>query len=178
LSNRQLFRDVVINGFSASVITPRHLRWVLLRLYGARIGRASVGARCFFGDSNISIGQSAYINYGVFFDGASSIAIGNKVHIGMQVMILTSGHALGGSDCRAGDLKPSPVVIGDGCWIGARAMILPGVNIGAGTIIASGSVVTSSCDPNSLYAGSPARKVKALPEDIQKVSCVPDLEVS
>lgn len=178
MSNRQLFRDVVINGFSASVITPRHLRWVLLRLYGARIGRASVGARCFFGDSNISIGQSAYINYGVFFDGASSIAIGNKVHVGMQVMILTSGHALGGSDCRAGDLKPSPVVIGDGCWIGARAMILPGVNIGAGTIIASGSVVTSSCDPNSLYAGSPARKVKALPEDIQKVSCVPDLEVS
>ena len=90
----------------------------------------------------------------------------------MQAMILTSGHALGGSDCRAGDLKPSPVVIGDGCWIGARAMILPGVNIGAGTIIASGSVVTSSCDPNSLYAGSPARKVKVLPMEREELSCV------
>lgn len=177
MSIRQLFRDVVINGFSASVVTPRHLRWALLRLYGARIGRASVGARCFFGDSNISIGQSAYINYGAFFDGASSITIGNKVHIGMQAMILTSGHALGGSDCRAGDLKPSPVVIGDGCWIGARAMILPGVNIGAGTIIASGSVVTSSCDPNSLYAGSPARKVKVLPMEREELSCVSDPEV-
>ena len=75
MSNRQLFRDVVINGFSASVITPRHLRWVLLRLYGARIGRASVGARCFFGDSNISIGQSAYINYGVFFNAVISFII-------------------------------------------------------------------------------------------------------
>jgi maltose O-acetyltransferase len=172
LSIRQLFRDVIINAFSASVVTPRHLRWALLRLYGARIERASVGARCFFGGSDVSIGQSAYVNYGVFFDGASSITIGDKVHIGMQAMILTSGHALGGSECRAGELKPSPVVIGDGCWIGARALILPGVNIGAGTIIASGSVVTSSCDPNSVYAGSPARKVKALSGDPNKVSSV------
>ena len=178
MSIRRCFAMSSSTASGASVVTPRHLRWVLLRLYGARIGRASVGSRCFFGSSNISIGQSAYVNYGVFFDGASSITIGNKVHIGMQAMILTSGHALGGSDCRAGDLKPSPVVIGDGCWIGARALILPGVDVGAGTIIASGSVVTSSCDPNSLYAGSPARKVKTLPEDVEEVGCVPDLEVS
>ena len=53
------------------------------------------------------------------------------------------------------------VVLGrDGCWIGARAVILPGVTIGEGTIIGAGSVVTKDCEPGAVYVGVPARRVR------------------
>jgi maltose O-acetyltransferase len=162
ISMREIVRDVVVNTWSASLLTPRHLRWVLLKLYGVRIERAYVGGRCWFGGPEVTIKASAYVNRGVFFDGLSSITIGRRVHLGMQVMILTGSHELGDSSCRAGELKPQPVVIGDGCWIGARAVIMPGVVIGAGTVIAAGSVVTGTCDADALYAGVPARKVRSL----------------
>jgi maltose O-acetyltransferase len=55
-----------------------------------------------------------------------------------------------------------PVTIEDGCWIGANATVLPGVRIAGGTVIAAGAVVTRDCEPNSLYAGVPATRIKAL----------------
>jgi len=56
-------------------------------------------------------------------------------------------------------------VIGDGAWIGARVIILPGVTVGAGAVIAAGSVVTSDCAPDSLYAGVPAQLKGPLKEE-------------
>jgi maltose O-acetyltransferase len=52
------------------------------------------------------------------------------------------------------------VRIGDRCWIGARATILPGVSIGDGTVVAAGAVVTKDCEPDALYAGVPARRLR------------------
>jgi acetyltransferase-like isoleucine patch superfamily enzyme len=54
------------------------------------------------------------------------------------------------------------VTIGDGCWIGARAVILPGVTVGAGAIVAAGSIVTRSVAPNHLVGGVPARPIRVL----------------
>jgi len=54
------------------------------------------------------------------------------------------------------------VTIGNGCWICTRAIILPGVKIGDGCIIAAGSVVTEDCEPNYLYAGVPVVKIRYL----------------
>jgi chloramphenicol O-acetyltransferase type B len=51
-------------------------------------------------------------------------------------------------------------IIGDGAWIGMRAMIMPGINIGEGAIVASGSIVTKDVEPYSIVAGNPAQKVK------------------
>ena len=62
-----------------------------------------------------------------------------------------------------GELIKSSIHIGKGCWIGANALIRPGVDIAAGRVIAAGAVVVKNCDANGLYAGVPARRVKDLP---------------
>ena len=54
------------------------------------------------------------------------------------------------------------MTIGDGCWLGARAVVLPGVRIGAGSIVAAGALVTRDVPPNSLVAGVPAKLVRDL----------------
>jgi maltose O-acetyltransferase len=159
---RLIVRDLLVNVLSASLLTPRHLRWLLLRLYVAHIGRSAVSARCFFGGPRVTIGAGAFINVGVFFDGSAAITIGDKVHIGMEALILTSVHEVGSERKRAGELSSAPVVIEDGCWIGARSVLMPGVTIGHGTIVAAGSVVTHSCESNAAYAGIPARKIRSL----------------
>lgn len=80
--------------------------------------------------------------------------------MGPRSMIITAKHSIGGPEMRAGGGRPEPVVIGDGTWIGAGAIILPGLNVGAGCIIASSAVVTKDCEPNGLYAGVPARRIR------------------
>jgi acetyltransferase-like isoleucine patch superfamily enzyme len=63
---------------------------------------------------------------------------------------------------RAGSICRKPVAIGNGTWLGANVTILPGVNVGAGVIVAAGSVVHDDVPPNTLVAGSPARVIKSL----------------
>ncbi|MFP7761491.1 acyltransferase [Marisediminicola sp. LYQ85] len=55
-----------------------------------------------------------------------------------------------------GEVLRLPVTIGDGAWVGARAIILPGVTIGSGCVIAAGSIVRADCAPNTMWAGIPA----------------------
>ena len=55
-----------------------------------------------------------------------------------------------------------PIYIGKNCWIGLNSIILKGVTIGDNCVIGAGSVVISDCEPNTLYAGNPAKKIKIL----------------
>ena len=71
-------------------------------------------------------------------------------------------HEFGPPGERTGALMPAPVTIGDGVWIGACVTILPGVTIGPSCMVASGAVVSGDCEPNGLYAGNPARRVREL----------------
>ncbi|WP_060664555.1 DapH/DapD/GlmU-related protein [Bacillus sp. CHD6a] len=80
----------------------------------------------------------------------------------MEVLFCTSTHEFGTCERRAGKPYGKPIKIGNGCWVGARVTILPGVTIGDGCIIAAGSVVTKDCESNSLYSGVPAKRVKGL----------------
>jgi len=63
---------------------------------------------------------------------------------------------------RAGETEYLDINIGKGCWICANVLILPGVTIGEGTVVAAGAVVTSDLEPDCLYAGVPALKIKQL----------------
>ncbi|WP_156744375.1 DapH/DapD/GlmU-related protein, partial [Mycobacterium sp. E740] len=109
-------------------------------------------------------GAHSVINYGCFFDLGAATTLGAGVGIGYGVMIITCGHEIGGPEQRWSTPTTAPVVIDDGAWVGARSVILPGVTIGAGCVIAAGSVVTSDCEPNSFYAGVPARLKRRFPE--------------
>lgn len=157
-------RNAVVNGLAASpLLTPRIRAWVL-RGYGISIGeRVWVKPRCFFGGHDIALGAGTYINYGCFFDNGAPITIGENCSFGMQVLICTGTHDVGGAESRAGRAYASPVVVGSGCWLGARCIILPGVIIGPGCVIAAGAVVVSDCDADGLYAGVPARRIRDLP---------------
>jgi maltose O-acetyltransferase len=102
----------------------------------------------------------SFINAGCWFEGNGRIDIGCNCMMGPKVMVLTSIHALGSEGGVARQSEPRDVTIGDGCWLGARAMVMPGVTIGPGVVVAAGAVVTEDCDPGGLYAGVPARRLR------------------
>ena len=81
----------------------------------------------------------------------------------MGVTFTTHTHQIGSSMRRAPrDTIFKPIVVEDGCWIGANVTILPGVRIGKGTVVGAGSIVVHNLDENSVYVGNPARKIKQL----------------
>jgi maltose O-acetyltransferase len=142
------------------------LRVHLLRLAGFNIGRGCLmwGMPTLTGGAdlyrNLTVGEECWINIGCLFDLGSSIKIGDRVGIGHQVVILTSSHHIGTRERRVGPLYVKPVEIGDGTWVGARAVIFPGVRIGPGAVIAAGSVVTGDVPANTIASGVPAKVVK------------------
>jgi len=110
----------------------------------------------------LKVGQGSRINIGCFLNLAAEITIGDFVVIGYKVMIITGGHNIGPSEFRAGKLRPEPVKIGNGCWIGSRVTILPGVSIGDGVVVAANAVVTKDVPSNTLVAGIPAKVIRTL----------------
>lgn len=80
----------------------------------------------------------------------------------MNVTFMNSDHDVADSERRAGMYHPKPIIVGGGCWIGANSLIMPGVTIGNGAVIAAGSVVTRDCGSDCLYGGVPAKKIKEL----------------
>jgi acetyltransferase-like isoleucine patch superfamily enzyme len=98
-----------------------------------------------------------YANNGAGIVCFKEIAIGRDVAIGPEVMIRDSdSHLISGS----GRPATAPIRIGDRVWIGARAVILKGVTIGDGAIVAAGSIVTKDVAPGTLVAGVPAKYIR------------------
>lgn len=158
---RSLVRDL-LSSLTASVVLPRPFRPVALRRLGADVRGAVINAGGFYGGSKLRIADGAFVNYGVFFDCTDQITVEENVSIGMQVTFITSSHALGPVDRRAGVAVSGPSRIGAGTWVGARSTMLPGVTIGAGCVIAAGAVVTRDCDAGGLYGGVPAQLLRPL----------------
>lgn len=95
----------------------------------------------------------------------ASIRIGNDVLIGSGAHFYASNHRFDQRDkliAEQGHYATEDIIIEDDVWIGANAIILPGVRVGRHSVIGAGSVVTKSVEPFSLYAGVPARKIKDL----------------
>lgn len=138
---------------------PFHtLRKFCYHLAGIKIGKGStihMWAR-FFQPKNISIGKDTIIGDHCFLDGRALLTIGSHTAIASQVLIYNSQH-----DIHSEDFKPieKPVEIGDYVFIGARAIILPGVKIGKGAVVASGAVVTRDVLPMKVVGGIPAKEI-------------------
>lgn len=133
-------------------------RRLAYRLAGVRIGKGSVihmWAR-FFNPANITIGKDTIIGDHVFLDGRAPIRIGNHVDIASQVLVYNSEHDINSDDFHAVD---APVTIGDYVFIGPRAIVLPGVEIGKGAVIGAGAVVTKNVSEFAIVGGVPAVKI-------------------
>jgi acetyltransferase-like isoleucine patch superfamily enzyme len=159
------FKFYLANHFFMNY-TPYFLRHFFLRKFcGIVIGdETSIHCGCFITGSNIEIGNNTVVNRYTYLDGRAGLRIGNNVNISHYTLIQTLTHDPQNPDfvCL---LKP--VVISDHVWIGARAIILPGVSVGEGAVIGAGSVVTKNVDPYTIVAGNPARFIKARSSDIK-----------
>lgn len=160
----KIIRDVFMNVIAASFITGRRLRWLIYRLYGCNIQTKRINPGCIFYSNKIIIGKHTFVNYRCIFDNLEIIEIGENCHLAQDVLLAGATHEIGTTERRGGKTYGKSIKIGNGCWLGARVTVLPGVNIGEGTIIAAGSVVIHDCESNSLYAGVPAKKIKDLPK--------------
>lgn len=133
-------------------------------LYYSRVLRV-LGSGCqicdgvmMFGPENIALGERVILNEGVVLqscDGAA-IELGAHVVVSFGAMILTGGIDLT-KDSPARSHVSRPIRVGDYSWIGARAIILPGVSIGPRAVIGAGSVVTRDVPENGRVGGVPAR---------------------
>lgn len=154
--------DWLANRVAASTAWNPAARAALLRRAGIDAGTTQIEAGCFFFSDQIEFGDYGWVNHRCYFDTRERVTVGDRVAFGMEVMVCTSTHGAGDRNRRAGPYTAAPVVIGDGCWIGARALLLPGVTVGDGCVVAAGAVVREDCAPNGLYGGVPARRVRDL----------------
>lgn len=140
-------------------LVPLHsLRILIYKLDGVKIGKnvhIHMGAQ-FFNLEGIEIGEGTTIGQNVFLDGRNKLKIGKFVDIASDVMIYNSEHDINSDDFHATD---APVEIGDYCFIGPRVIILPGVRIGKGAIIAAGAVVTKDVADFAIVGGVPAKVI-------------------
>lgn len=161
LGINRAFHDVVYRiAFSAAI--PMTWRWkVLNRLGWKGISRSNIRDGCLIIGFDITM-SDCYFNRQVFVDASAPVRIGTRVQFGPRASIITSTHRIGTSAQRAIGAETAPVSVGDGCWIGAGAMILPGVSVARGCVIAAGAVVTKDTAQDGLYAGVPATRVRDL----------------
>jgi maltose O-acetyltransferase len=129
-----------------------------LRKFGGK--NSKIQAHVFFGrGDDVEVGDFVQINERCRI---RNVKIGNYVMIAQEVMFLNGGHSMDRD--RPMVLQPpvsfTQTVVEDDVWIGARAIILPGIKIGSGAVIGAGSVVTHDVLPNQIVAGNPARFIR------------------
>lgn len=139
-------------------------RAVLLSAMGAKIGKNCFlrGGLNILETINLTLGNTVFINNNCTIDCSAPVTIGDNVCLSYHVTIMTGSHEIGPHSRRTGEHKNGAVTIGDGAWIGARAIIMPGVTIGAGSVVGAGSLITKSIPPDVVAYGVPARVMSEL----------------
>jgi maltose O-acetyltransferase len=121
------------------------------------------GGTYFSRPTNLRPGRRCLINRRCYLDLDGPVTLEDDVVLGHGVAVVTSVHRMGPAARRAGRVESAePVFIGRGAWIGANAIVLPGVWVGRGAVVAAGSVVRVDVPPNVVVAGVPARIVRTL----------------
>ena len=114
--------------------------------------------------STVTIGEGTYINSGLILIDDYRITIGKGCLFGTNVTLCTTGHPIDPEERARGSMYSFPITIGDGAWIGAGAIVLPGVNIGRFAVIGAGSVVTRDIPDYTVAVGNPCRPLRKINE--------------
>jgi len=134
-------------------------RRVLLRLFGARIGRnarISPSVRV-WAPWNLTVGDEASISHGVDCYCVDRITIGDHATVSQYAFLCTASHDVQDPHMR---LIHAPIGVGDQAWVCAGAFIAPGIEVGSGAVVGARSVVTRNVEPWTIVAGNPARFIK------------------
>lgn len=144
----------------------------LLRQYGAHVGARPMiypGLTMHNADNgfeNLTVGDGCHIGRQVLIDLADHVTLGDRVTLAMRCMLLTHFHAGESLSLFAASAQhTAPVVIKHDAYVGAGAILLPGVTIGSGSLIGAGAVVTRDVADGVMVAGIPARPIKPRPAD-------------
>lgn len=151
------------------------------------LGKVSVGAKCTLAGnyylntegSNLDIGDNVWVGGKTIIECTVGIRIQNDVLISYECILQDSNaHSLNLSERINDNIEwdrlgkknweipiSSPILIGRGCWLGARVIVLKGVQLGEGCIVGAGAVVTKSFAPWSVIAGNPAKLIRTLAEN-------------
>ena len=159
LSNEAMKIMALLNN---SYHTPEKIRELFSALIGREVDEGIGMFPPFYTacGSNIHVGRNVFINSCCHFQDQGGIYIDDGALIGHNVVLATLNH--GRLPENRHDLLPSPIYIGKNVWIGASAVVLPGVRIGDGAIVAAGAVVTKDVPPNTVVGGVPARQLKSV----------------
>ena len=112
---------------------------------------------------NTTFGEGCFLNFNCTILDIAKVTIGARTLFGPGCQLITVGHPVDDAEMRAaGWEQAKPIVIGDDCWFGAGAMVMPGVRIGNRCVIASGAVVTRDVPDDSLVAGVPGEVKRSL----------------
>ncbi|MEK7154824.1 MAG: acyltransferase [Patescibacteria group bacterium] len=152
-----IFLDLELYILYLVGLAPSHLiRKIFYTLAGIKLqGTLHMWAR-FYDPTGITIGKDSIVGDHVFLDGRAAIKIGEHTDIASEVMIYNSEHDLEAQDFSA---TLAPVEIGDYVFIGPRSIILPGVKIGRGAVVAAGAVVTKDVPAFAIVGGVPAKVI-------------------
>lgn len=145
--------------FDTWFLWPNGLKTALLKIFKAKVGlhltiKPNVNIKYpWF----LEIGDYVWLGEKCWLDSLALIKVGNNVAISQGTMLLTGNHDY---KKTAFDLKLGPITIEDGVWIGAKALVSPGVTLGSHSVICAGSVVTKDAKPYMVYQGNPAIAVR------------------
>ena len=159
LPKRLVWYLVNVLFFKNPVSVGSSFKAVILRLFGAKIGRGlvikpSVNIKYpWF----LDIGDHCWIGEEVWIDNLAQVSIGNHVCISQGALLLTGNH-----DYRIPtfDLITQPILLEDGCWIGAKSVVCPGVTCHSHAVLSVGSVATHDLEAYTIYQGNPAQAVR------------------
>ena len=141
------------------------LKKLVLSINGAKVGKNVI----FYPNVWIQPGFNLYIDddvdvaLGVIISTAGGVSIGKRTLIGYRSQILSTTHTIPNNRSRLHDSghTAKPVVIEQDVWIGANVIVLPGVTIGEGAVIAAGAVVTKDVPPFAIFGGVPAKQIRS-----------------
>ena len=110
--------------------------------------------------SNTTIGSNVFIGRDTILNAYDSINIGDGCAIAAGCKLISGNHDVHNFDLSGGEIKMAPINLGNGVWLGYNVIVLSGVNLGKGCIVAAGSVVTKSFEEFSIVGGVPARLIR------------------
>ena len=152
----------ITQEMTSSARSPEEIREYFSELTGRKVGEDFNLNLPFYTDfgRNITVGKNVFINFRCTFMDRGDITIGDDTFIAPGVMLITENHGIEPEKRRF--LTSKPIVIGKNVWIGAGAIILPGVTVGDNSVIGAGSVVTKDVAANCVTCGNPAKLIKTL----------------
>lgn len=163
----QFRSKLLIHSFNRSLPFNVPKEYLLLHLLGIKHGKAvyiEPPFRCDYG-KHIEIGDDFYANSGCVIIDVANVKIGDHVMFGPNVSIITAGHPIHPAVRNTKFEYGVSVTIGNHVWIGANAVVLPGVHIGDNAVIGAGSVVTKDIPGNVVAVGNPCKPIKEIKEE-------------